>query len=287
MAIIDTGDRIIDYDNGWDSIILMEQHECRKVDFDIKRIKQISSVYTAYNIPSNEHIVAYCKGNIPFAALTVEGIIFTDQAVYFYPNKRSYNGEAINYIPYNCFGSFIFYQNGSHGEIFALTQTEDTKIFGPSVLLKNTAGFEVLRILSRIQTALFSRNCAARDTFHVFAAENLKRIREAMGVEGLSPKDDGILSWLICIPFFTNEAIKVKAEYIYRRFDMDKYKEFVNSVSKLVPSIILAELKEIPSEFYSNYIQYLTNSRNILQYSTLSKICYNIEHLEEIKKMTE
>lgn len=282
MAVMDSDVNLSEYHSGWEKVILQVQDKCQKVIFDIKQIKKLSKVYSVYNIPHGEHILAYCKGNVPLVPLTVEGIIFTEQAVFFYPYTRVYNGAEINYIRYDSFGSMVFYQNGPQGEVFALTQNDETRLLGPSLISKNTAGLEVLLILYRIQKELFNRNFLALDTYKSVVSAIVRNIQNDMGVEPLTPKSDAILKRIMKIPSFTDDAVMVKAEYLFREFDNDKYDTFVNSISKYGPSNVVSQLNPTPLDFYKRFIQFLTETQRNLTYSTLSKINKNIGSLEEI-----
>lgn len=85
----------LNFDNDYSSTILAEAVRCKKICFDLSLLKKKDKVYSAYHIPQSEKILAFCK-DVAFIPLTIEGIVFTDQAVYRCPAIKMEDGSEYN-----------------------------------------------------------------------------------------------------------------------------------------------------------------------------------------------
>ena len=264
------GDNAIDTGDYFGRVVKSTMLECKKVCFDLKQLKKIEKVYSSYKIPKTAKIIAFCRGNIPFAPLTVEGVVFTNYAVYYYPPSKTEEGLEKNCILYSSLGSYIITQDGPKGAVHAQTMDEEIRLLGPSIISQNTAGMEVRRILCRIQKCLFHKNSAEKNKFDTLAAAAIREIEKKMSVEELPRRYDAILSSLMEFPAHADATAMLKAEYLYREFRPQKYESFVESIPEQVSLAVRSRIKEIPDDFPINYIRLLTDVQREFKYQSLS-----------------
>ena len=108
------------------SILTSALPYCKKIKSDTLSLKKPEKIYAAYSIPSNEVLLAYCKGTVPLMPLTMAGIVFTNKGVYFDPAPPNSYRNNIRKILFDDLGKYIFIQEGDHGP--ALAYTADTSI---------------------------------------------------------------------------------------------------------------------------------------------------------------
>ena len=150
MAIIVMNDdTVFDYDHDQGNVIRTEETKCRKVCFDLSRLKKKEKIYSEYKIPYAEKIVAFCKWStiIPIA---VEGVIFTDAAVYFYPCSESSTGAKIGKLSYPDLSSYIIIQEGPKGKVYALSENDEIRLYDATLIAENIAGKDIKQILDRV-----------------------------------------------------------------------------------------------------------------------------------------
>lgn len=286
MAILDS-EKAIDLNYNFSGVIYTARSSYKKVCFDLKMMKRADKVYSEYKIPQSEKIIAFCKGNIPFAPLTIEGIVFTNRAAYYYPPRKSETGIISNCLLYSSLGSYIITQEGPKGIVFAQTLTDEIRLLGPSIVSQNIAGAEVRQILCKIQQELFRRNPVAKSEFDALASASIQKIKDEMGIEALSDRYNAILNSLMEYPNHADSAAMVKAEYLFREFKPEKYKDFTDSLPKQVSSDVRSRIANIPSTFVDNYIGLLTDVDRDFTYRSLSEVYKQLGSTYRTDKTTD
>ena len=69
--------------NNFENDIYYVKKYFQKISFDLSKIKDLSKIYKAYNIATDETIIAYIKSSVFLVPLTMDGVIITDRGVYF------------------------------------------------------------------------------------------------------------------------------------------------------------------------------------------------------------
>lgn len=279
MAIIVMNDGTeLNFDNDWSSIILSEAPRCKKVCFDLTTLKKKDKVYSAYKIPQSERILAFCK-DVVFIPLTIEGIVFTDQAFYRCPAIKLEDGSEYNRISYASLDSCIIVQEGVKGGVYACTQNHEFCVYNSTPIAQNVAGYEIREILRKVQRHLIQREGNAKRKISELVFMLLQRAKNEMGIEELSGRTHRILDCLMELPEHADAAAMVKAEYIFREFKPEKYKAFAESLPVLVSYDINAAIKRVPSSFIENYISMITDLGREFPQKALSEISNRISSL--------
>ena len=177
MAIIVMNDGTeLNFDNDYSSTILAEAVHCKKICFDLSLLKKKDKVYSAYHIPQTEKILAFCK-DVAFIPLTIEGIVFTDQAVYRCPAIKMEDGSEYNRISYKSLDSCIITQEGPKGGVYVCTQNHSFSLHGPSLVSQNVAGYEIRQIMCKVQRQLFIRDSSAKNKVDSLAKTLLQKAK--------------------------------------------------------------------------------------------------------------
>lgn len=281
MAIIVMNDGTeLNFDNDFSSTILAEAVHCKKICFDLSLLKKKDKVYSAYHIPQSEKILAFCK-DVAFIPLTIEGIVFTDQAVYRCPAIKLEDGSEYNRISYKSLDSCIITQEGPKGGVYVCTQNHCFSLHGPSLVSQNVAGYEIRQIMCKVQRQLFIRDTSAKNKVDSLAKMLLQKAKSEMGIDELPSKTLGILDCLMDFPEHADTAAMIKAEYLFREFRPDKYDKFAATLPILISPDAKATIKSIPAAFYDNYMRLLADFEQELSYKSLSPIYKRIGSLEK------
>lgn len=263
--------------NDFSRIILSSKNDCKKVIFDIGQLRKPEKVCAEYQIPSTESILAFCKSSVSLYPMTIEGIILTDQAIYFCPARTLNNGATINHILYTAMVSYLFTQEGKNGVVHAQTLTDEIRILGPSFSSQNKAGTEIRKILRSIQNHLFHQDPLAKHRFDTLAVSFLKQIKQEIGLLEISDRSDAILYGLMKFPDHADAAAMLKAEYLFREFLPEKYEKFTETLPRRVSEETKTQIIHIPTVFTQNYVSTLMDLSVDYKYKDLSKIyekCY-------------
>lgn len=275
--------KAIDTSRDFEAAVMASMHSCKKVCFNLALLKKKDKVYSAYNIPRSEKILAFCKA-ATIIPLTIEGVVFTDQAVYRCPAVKLEDGSEYNRISYTFLDSCIITQEGIKGGIYVCTQNHRFSLYGPSLVAQNVAGYEIRQILCKVQHQLLQRDSAAKSKVDALASILLQQVKDEMGIEDISGKSLGILDCLMEFPDHADTAAMLKAEYIFREFRPEKYEKFAASLPSFISQDVKVDIKRIPSAFADNYIRLLTDLDREFEYRSLSGIDNRISDLEREDK---
>ena len=276
--------QMIELEGSLSDVLVRAAHGCEKVSLDIKKIRHPEKAYSLYGIPEQETIIAYCKGTMPLMPVTMDGVIFTNRAVYFYATLEKDLESKIRSISYTSLGHYLLTQDGQKGKVCAQTLDDEIQIYSGTLIAKNIAGSEVLQILSAIQDELCRTNTLAQRELKTLAEMILLQIHKHINSEQLPDRLSTLMECLLKKPSFADAAAMLKAEYIFRTCDVEKYQDYIKSLPDYISSDTLSKLSGIPDEFVKNYIDTLTNDSFEITYRQLSKINKHIESAEQISK---
>lgn len=256
--------------------IRLDQSKYKKVCFDLSQLKKKEKIYTEFNIPLSEQIVAFCKWGV-LMPITFGGIIFTDVAAYFYPRSETPIGEKIGRLPYADLCSYLLIQEGAKGKVYALSEKNEIRLSDEKLISQNIAGSEIKQILERVQRQVLQNVPASKALLDKLASSLTQKVKDDMGVSPLSCRNEAILNSLMAFPDYAEAAALVKAEYLFREFRPEKYAAFADNLPTYVFPDVKHQIKSIPDAFYKNYIRTLTDINREFLYKDLSTVYDRID----------
>ena len=224
-------------------VIVKWKSRCNKVCFDISTIRNTKKIYDVYRIHRDEKIIAFCKGNLPLIPLSMDGVVFTDAAVYFFGKDGA---EKIQHIEYSMLPRYLVAHDGEKGRVYVISDQFEREIYRGTVFSQNVAGIEIVRILISIQQELCATNPKAKAERDIVIQGMLQQATEELQTGILSKRTNAVLGGLMLQPECCNRATSLKAEYIFRECDQEKYSEFVKSLYGCVSDYTYNELERIP-----------------------------------------
>lgn len=147
-------------------------------------IKKIDKVYSAYNIPSNEEILAYIKSSVFLMGLTMNGAIITDQAYYFHPCHDTWANT--NRFSFSEICRYFISQADEKSVITLTDAYGEYTIWGSTLLAKNVTGSELVRFIETFQAQLLRNYDWAVQQRMASCQEILRSLRDAMRIGTLS-----------------------------------------------------------------------------------------------------
>lgn len=266
----------LDFDNNYGNVIRLEKAKCKKVCFDLSQLKKKEKIYTEFNIPISEQIVAFCKWGA-LMPITFGGIIFTDVAAYFYPRSETPTGEKIGMLPYADLCSYLLVQEGAKGKVYALSEKYEIRLSDEKLISQNIAGAEIKQILERVQRQVLQNIPASKALLDKLASSLTQKVKNEMGISPLSCRNEAILDSLMAFPDYAEAAALVKAEYLFREFRPEQYAAFADNLPTYVFPDVKHQIKSIPDAFYKNYIRTLTDINREFLYKDLSTVYDRID----------
>ncbi len=199
-------EQYIDIGTGTKSNILAyTAQNFKKVNTNILDIKKPQKLYSTFNIPSNEKIVAYCKDSgISFFGLTISGIVFTDKALYseFEEKRRILYTDLCKYLIIKDSDEEDGKYEANHSGLILKNRDAELRIFNGTIISKNTAANELFEILTAIQNELCQKNKTAKAEMDLTVKEILNAYRYKMVRGELSSHDSVAI-----------RALQLKADY--------------------------------------------------------------------------
>lgn len=248
-------------------------YSCDKVRIDIWQIKKIDKIFRVYNIPIDEHIIAYCKSLVPLTPLEMDGLFFTNKAVYFKNN----NGNRR--LLYSDLCTVFLTQADSKARVLVHTVNTTEYIVECTIFKENLTGQEVLKILISIQEELCKLDDFAKSKRISVAKSICEQAKVELAHNNLTEKTDALLYEITDI---YEEATIIKAEQIFREFDIDKYFSFVKRSSN-ISTETKQKLLEIPQSFFDSYIKILADINTSHNEEDLAKQIKKINDISDIK----
>lgn len=249
---------------------------CKKIKSDTLSLKKPERIYAAYCIPSNEVLLAYCKGTVPLMPLTMAGIVFTNKGVYFDPASPNSYRNNVRKILYDDLGKYIFIQEGEHGPALAYTADTSIKLYTDTVFTVNLAAKETVDILQKMQNDLLTSSSAAKQQFIDLGEAIISSAQDDIFRGMLSDTTNKLMEILIHNAATADFAAKAKAESLYRSCNFTAYYRFVNTLPKTVSAQMCDDLKAPDSLFAKKFIADLSNMDNSFPRYSLEQIISNL-----------
>ena len=213
--------------------------------------KNASAIRLFYGIPDEEQVVAFCKGTIKLVPLAIDGVIFTNQALYF----RNANGPTATIrIGYSEIGKYIIAQFGETGEVVARSISTSISIYDGTQSKPNRAGAEIVAILNAVQDELCSLDRNARCCRIDVARDVIATAERELCGHKITAKTYYMLRRIEAIPGVCDQAAKIVGEWIFRMCDAELYDRYVNCLSVPISVETVEMLKAIPDYFYNKLI---------------------------------
>ena len=204
--------------------ILRYSNQFTKIIFGTDKIKRTEKVYDAYQIHSGEQILAYIKNTIPFVGLSADGTIITDQALYFDPSHKDW--APFNRIPFTEICGYVLTMENDKSKVSAECVSGSYTLLSQTMLGRNIGGIELAQLIEGLQNQLVSEYSWARQQRDDIAAHIIKCARNELKTGRLTAKINRLLEQLVEDPMYTKESLTVKAEDIYRTYDLDQCRQF-------------------------------------------------------------
>lgn len=249
----------LDLNGSWHDAIMLERGKCKKICYDMRSLKSPEKVRTRYGIPTDEKILAFCKGTLPLLGITEEGTIFTDQAVYFRPEAKKVDGSIQTHIPYRNLDGYLITQDGHKEGVYVFTLTDKLSVYRSTVFSKNIAGQEVKGLLRKLQNLLIEKNPTSDNALKKISAALLEKTKKDMGITPLAGDNSAILNAVIELGQLADEAAMVKAEYLYRQFQPEAYTQFVQTLPHCISDAVRTKIERVPTSFEVNYKKMLAD----------------------------
>ena len=199
-----------------------------KIMFNIGKIRNIDKIYSAYNIPKDETLIAYIKSSVILFTLSVDGNIITDKAIYSHPSHDDWASN--NRLPFSELCKYIILQSDENAEVVMVSSYETRTIRGNTIFGKNVAGAEIVLFLSDLQKCFLSKYEWAREQQDSEFRKIISTARQKMRCGNIPQILDEALCVIKRKATFYNTVISLQAEYIFRNCNPKDFNDFINSV---------------------------------------------------------
>ena len=188
-------------------------------------IKKINKVYSAYNIPSSEEILAYIKSSVFLMALTMDGAVITDQAYYFHPCHDSWANT--NRIPFSEICRYIVLQTDEKAPVTLTDAYGEYTVWSSTLFGRNVAGIELVHFFEHIQSQILHNYDWATQQRLSSCQAILRSLRDTMCTGTLSEHHLSLLRIIKkSSPSISNEATALEAENLARFCEESRYDQF-------------------------------------------------------------
>ena len=271
-----------------------------KIIFNIGKIRNVDKIYSAYKIPRDETLIAYIKSSVILFTLSVDGNIITDKAIYSHPSHDDWAKN--NRVPFSELCRYIIFQPNENAEVIMVNSEEERTIRGNTIFGKNIAGAEIVQFLSDLQKCFLSKYEWAKKQRSTEVDNIISTTRQKMRCGNISDDLDEALDNLMNEKMFSHNVVLLKAEYIFRTCDSNKFEIFIKNIpydanGEIKKTVInnintylssfLKDLSDIKLDINSDYLYKVYN--NIMQRTGLDKeyslavsyICIRLWNYEE------
>ena len=258
--------------------------KCSKVYFDLFKIKKPEAVYKTYRINGGESIIAFSKSTLSLISITVDGIIFTNRALYLHPNSAK--DMPSNRFAYADLCNYLITQENDRGSIHLQNKNADYRIYDGTLVFKNTAGKEIQLILETIQEKLLEASHLAQEQYNEQAQWVLSLGRNEIDHGLLSARARSLLDVLSRKSNSGKDAIYLIAESIFRQCNRKKYEKYLDSVESILSFTDLYELQQPPTRFMETLLSQLADLDHSFSNDYLNKTYLNISG-DDLKSTSE
>lgn len=277
------------------SRILAETAEFfQKVTLNTSKIKDENKLYKSYNIPENEHIIAFCKGEIFFIKTFDYGAVFTEKAFYPYPRKEL--NLICNRIPYTDLSKYIILRQydsvhgeylSNHAPVVLIDEQGEHMVSDPTIIAKNRTSDEMYEILIAIQKELCKCNDSAKERMDETITKLISLFKSRMKAGKISRVDTITLNSFSDMLDYRNEAVCLYAEYEYRTCNREVYKNYLNRVQQIIPTDMFQRMSKPDLVFADSYISDLSNISLAISDEFLIKASDNADYYDDTSQTSK
>lgn len=243
---------------GYESILMAGKGRCRSLKFDLKNLPSAGRYYRDYHIPEDETMVVYAyRSACSLIEMEGNGTVITDRAIYFHPTHQNW-GEG-NRIPLSTICQYIIFQENSQEGVSLLSKDARYQIFGYTVAPADTTGSELVELLTGLQQHMMMSDQSERKQYEYTLAWATSHVRKSLKERGrLTEKQHRLLKIIGRDVAFTDSAVLLLAEDVYRDMDERKYQSFLSTLDGVVHKKFLHSLGDPDGLFYESYVQDLS-----------------------------
>lgn len=260
--------------------ILNQAGHFSKIIYGTDKIKKIEKVYTTYRIYSSEKILAYIKNTLPFIGLNVDGTIITNQAIYFDPSHKDW--APSNRFAFSEICGYVFTMENDKASVMAENTSGSFQIMNGTLLGKNVGGCELIQLIEEVQASLTSSNSWAlqqRDA----VVDHVKQVACSDLQKGrLSSHSINLLNSISKDSRYLTDSLIIKAEDIYRTFDIAQFNLFLQNHSQL--SSLSSDLSK---RFEKNFIDDLKSIYVDFDKDFLKETSNNLSKIENVSSVQQ
>ena len=260
------------------------KYRCSKLSFDLRKIKKPEAVCKTYCIKDGENIVAFTKTTLSLISITVDGIVFTNKALYLHPNSaKEMPGNRFAYVDL-C--NYLITQENERGSVHLQNKHANYRIYDGTLVFKNTAGKEIQLILETIQAKLLEASQLAQGQYNEQVQWVLALGRKEIDYGILSARARASLDVLARNTSYKKDAIFLIAESLFRLCNRKKYQTYLDSVENALSFTDLYELQQPPTRFMESLLSQLADLDHSFSNDYLNKTCLNISG-DDLKATSE
>lgn len=260
------------------------KYQCSKVSFDLSKIKKPATVYQADRIQSGERIIAFSKATFSLISITIDGVVFTNRALYLHPNSAK--DMPSNRFAYADLCNYLITQENEHGSVHLQNKNADYRIYDGTLVFKNTAGKEIQLILETIQAKLLEASQLAQEQYKEQVQWVLSLGRKEIDHGILSARARALLDVLARNTIYKKDAIFLIAESLFRLCNRKKYQTYLDSVESALSFTDLYELQQPPTRFMETLLSQIADLDHSFSNDYLNKTCLNISG-DDLKSTSE
>lgn len=260
--------------NNFENDIYYVKKYFQKISFDLSKIKDLSKIYKAYNIATDESIIAYIKSSVFLVPLTMDGVIITDKGVYF--QSSIFEAGQKNKLPFEELCKYVFSKEDEKASL-EIVSPETTKVlWNGSIIGKNTIGDELLSFLTDMQERLMSEYPWAIRQRNDLVDIAIKLGKEEIKTCSLSKELRIILASFIYDKKYNEKVAPIIVERIYRRRGLHNVEEYISCLPEFISSNAIQKIKNDISTFIEDFITDLSDLSLLFDNNYLSEVLSNI-----------
>lgn len=223
----------------------------QKISFDLSKIKNLSKIYKAYNIDTEEKIIAYIKSSIFLVPLTMDGVIITDNGIYF--QSSIFETGQKNKLPFEELCKYVFSKEDEKASLDIVDFKAVKVLWNGSIIGKNTIGDELFSFLTDMQERLIVEYSWALKQRNELADVAVEIGKEEIKTCSLSKELKIILGSFVYDKRYNERVVPVIAERVYRKRGLNDFEEYISALSDDVSASTIQKLQNNSDTMISNF----------------------------------
>lgn len=259
-------------------------------------LKKISKVYSEFNIPSTENILAYIKSTVPFMRPL---IVITDKTIYSYLSDP---------IPISKVCGYLVVMEDAKASVNMSDADSNRDILGSSLIAKNVAGIEFVQFFRNLQKKLLQIYPWAKQQRDCMVNEILTAARHKMQSGRIPPERLAQLNVIAEEPAYCDRVALLKGEDIFRTCSQSDFQNYISQqnngvsyASKIILSnsrekffeALTRDLSDISLDFDNGYLEVAYHNMSELTAFTegqcliLAYLCARLNKEDQFKTSRE